>query len=84
MGSVWALPFDHGPELVLVLDLDEVQGVSLVEQERSEHRVHLAVAPMLTKDVSWVDVAANMMEGNHLGGYAFACVVVRKCMMTFG
>ena len=83
MGSAWSL-VDPGPGLILVLDLDEVQGVSLVKQERSEHWMHLAVSPMLTQDVSWVDVATNMMEGNHLGGYAFACVVMRECMVTFG
>ena len=83
MGSAW-VSLDLGPELVLVLDLDEVQGVSLVEQERSEHWAHLAVSPMLAQDVSWVDIATNMMEGDHLGGYAFACVVVCECMVTFG
>ena len=83
MRSAWP-SLDLGANLILVLDLDEVQGVSLVEQERSEHWVHLTVSPVLAQDVSWVDIATNMMEGNHLGGYAFACVVVRECMVSFG
>ena len=83
MGSAWSF-LGLRLELIRVLDLEKVQGVSLVEQERSEHWAHLAVSPVLAQDVSWVDVATNMMEGNHLGGYAFACVVVRECMVTFG
>ena len=66
----------------LVLDFDQVKGVSLVKQERPKHRAHLAVAPMLTQDVSRVVVSSNVVKQNHLGGYSFARVVTRKSMVA--
>ena len=39
---------------------------------------------MLAEDVSGVDVAADVMELDHLGCHRFPCVVVREGMVSLG
>ena len=44
----------------VALKLDEIGGVTLPEEKRLEQLPNLLVAPVLTNDVSWVHLTANV------------------------
>ena len=69
---------------LLVLEFYKVQRITFVEQNRTKHRVHLSVSPMLAQDISRVDVTTNVVELNHLGRHSFARVVVGQSMVSLG
>ena len=78
------VPGSIGVDRCLVLDLDKIKCVSSVEEEWSEGRVNLAMSPVFTEDVGWVDVTRDVMEIHHLGCHRLACKVVCECVVSFG
>ena len=70
--------------LRLFLDLDQVHGIPLVEQEGSQHGAHLAVAPVFAKDIRRVHISSNVVKRDHLGGDCFSRVVVCESVMSLG
>ena len=70
------VPGSIGVNRCLVFDLDKIESVSSVEEEWSEGRVDLAVSPVFTEDVGWIDVARDVVEIHHLGCHRLACEMV--------
>ena len=64
------------------LDLHQVQSVPLVEQEGTEHRVHIVVCPMLAQDISRIDVSWDVVEPCHSRGDALPGVVVAERLVS--
>ena len=66
-----SLPFLRNGCLIL----EEVDCISVVEEDRSEHRVDLGVTPMLAQNVSRVHVTKDVVKGDHLGCDSFPSVM---------
>ena len=45
--------------------LEEVAGIPLVEEDRSEQWVNLGVSPMFTQDIRWVLGSRDVVECHH-------------------
>ena len=68
----------------LILDLDEVQCVSSVEEEWSECGVDLAVAPVLAEDVGRVDLPRDVVKAHHFGCHGLSREMIGECVVSLG
>ena len=45
--------------------LEEIAGIPLIEEDRSEQWVNLGVSPMFTQDIRWVLGSRDVVECHH-------------------
>ena len=47
------------------LFLEKLTSIARIEENRLENRPNVGVTPMLTQDISRVDVSCNVVESHH-------------------
>ena len=57
------------------LILNEIDRISMIEEDRSEHWIDLGVSPVLTQNVSRVHVTEDVVKCDHLGRHCLPSVV---------
>ena len=56
--------------------------VALPEENDPHHGPDCAIFPVLTEDISWVGVTANVIESCNTGRYGMAGLVERKSVVS--
>ena len=62
----------------------EICGVTFPEQDRLEYTPNLGITPMLSENVSRVDLIRDVNESSNLGGDGLTYAMLGKHIMTLG